>query len=491
MANATRPRERKASSAKAGTITTSIAFANMAVGFLFQALIAASLGVGTSSDAFQLAWTVVTFGSVTIFSMVWTFLVPKMQLPTPNEVAILNAIFPIAVGLALAVAQVLLAFILDDGEVSTILLWSSPCIFLAGLSAAPQAIAYIQSRFALAAVGPVANGLALLGATAFWYDDLTPEKLGMALALGYVAQFFAVTVPLVWERPRLVKRSTISVWAILGITGFTLLAKFQPVVERILSSLIAEGATSALGYGQKVAQGLLTVAAFGLALTAMASLARHINAQRLEEAAGILSRTLSATVLLAAFIVSSALPLAWIATVILFLRGNFVASDAQYVADIIALQLPWVFAGAVAGVMTGYLYAQSSYLRVVGVAMVGIAGTIGVTLALAPSLPLYAVAIASSSGALLSLLWVLRLVATSPISKPLTANLKRFKLVFYFSSSLMCISTISYLISRVFGIQYSLGGVALGIVPMVTFLALCAPHRGLRREILEVFRAQI
>lgn len=490
-----RPSRNKASkhvtSAKAGSISTLIAVINMLVGFVFQAVIAANLGLTETSDSFQLAWSFVTFGAVTIYTLVITFLIPKMQLPSTNDLSISIGAFPIALGLILSIAQIVVASTLTSGAVSTILYWSSPSILLAGLTATPQAIAYIQKRFVVASIGPIANGIGLLIIVFVWLNNLNPVVLGIAITTGYLTQLIVVSVPLIWKRPVLVWKKTTSIWLVLGITGFTLLSKSQPLIERVLSAETVDGATSALGYGQKVAQGLITVASFGLALTSMASLSSHISSNRIKEASHVFSRVLGATFLVTSVVVAFALPLSWVGSTVLYSRGSFSSSDAEYVADIISIQLLWVFSGSIAGVLTGYLYAKGDYWRVVGVAIIGIVGTVVSTLFLNQLSPMFAVAIGSSVGAILSLIWATVLVMKSEIWRSVKTEIRAQKFIYLFSLSLMSISLTCDCINRTIGTTHTLFGVIIGLLPLTVIATISIFLPKTRQRLLGVFDAKL
>lgn len=464
----------------------------MLVGFAFQAVIAAALGVGSLSDDFQLAWAIVTFGTVTILTMVANLLVPRLHLGTTDRVAAGDAwLVPVA-GLAFSLAQAGIGIALwRSPDLSLMLLTSAPASFLAGLAAVPQAVAYVQKRFVLAAVGPVANGVGLLSWCFLWRDDLGPAQLGIGLSVGYFVQAVVVSVPLLWNRPEFVRVRSMSTRAFIGVTAFTLLSKFQPVVERLLSVAIAEGAATALGFGQKVAQGLLLVASFGLALTATATLTHHLRSKDYQRLAHVLSRTLAGTVLLAGVTVAFALPLSYPVTAILFERGNFTSEDTAYVANVIVLQLPWVFAGAVSGVFTSYLYVERSYVRVIGASLIGIISTLGVTLALAQAVPAYAVALASSLASVFTLLWLANLVRTSPVASHLANEIKQMRLMLISTMVLMAVAGVSYGLCRLsFGVESLATTVITTAIAAMATLSLVAVPR-LRRSLGDTLGAKI
>jgi len=440
---------RRSSTARAGASTTLIAFLSAGIGFVFQAVIAARLGVDAFADAFQLTWAIVTFGTVTLFSLVLSLLVPRVQVDEGGVVSLGDAALPASLGLALSLIQVFVGLALGPTPLGIMLLWASPCSLLAGLTAMPQAVAYIQHRFALAAMGAVGNGLGLLIATLL-LPSPSAMSLGLALTIGYVVQLATATVPFLWERPTFVSARSIPWLTFLGVSAYTLLAKFQPLMERLLTTSLVVGATAVLGFGQKTAQGILLVASFGLALTATAALSRHVNTKDFRAAGAMMSRTLAATTWLSVATCAAAMPLAWPATVLLFYRGEFTFGDARDVSDSTLLLLPWVLAGAVTGVFTSYLYIQRSYVRVIGAAFVGIVVTLVTTVLVAASTPMFAVAIGSSAGAVASLIWAVLLVKRSPIATELMNASRTYAAVFVSAVSIGGVALVSYVLCRLY-----------------------------------------
>ncbi|WP_262346233.1 lipid II flippase MurJ [Microbacterium testaceum] len=421
----------------------------MLLGFVFQGVIAASLGITAESDAFQLAWTIVTFGTVTIFTMVTNFMVPRMHTDTAGEVAFADWWKMPSFGLLLSLAQVCIAIAVGlESDTGVILLASSPSSLLAGFGAIPRAVAYIQGRIALASLGPVINGLVMMTLGLMWGGDLSPLRLGLILTFAYLAQAALVAVPLLGSLPRLAPSASSSLIAFVGVSSFTLLSKFQPVVERLLSVAVAEGAATALGFGQRLAQGILLVASFGLALTATAALTRHLRANDLDKLSVTLGRTIGGSVLLGSLTVGLALPLALPVTTLLLERGAFSREDTRYVVTVLVLLLPWVLGSSMTGVLTQYLYVERSYKRVAIASVVGIASTITFTCVFAFITPEFAVAIGSSVASWATFLYVAHLVRLSPVFPMLRKQLAVIYTLALVGLTIMLTAVVTYVATR-------------------------------------------
>lgn len=458
------------SSASAGLVTTAMSLITMAVGFAFQGVIAAALGISAGSDSFQLAWTIVTFSTVTIFTMVTNFMVPAMHTANPGEIAFGDWWKMPAFGLLLSLAQVGVALVIGlESDTGVILLVSSPSAFFAALGAIPRAVAYMQGRIALASLGPVVNGIVMTLLGLLWHADLSPERLGILLSAAYLVQAVVVSAPLLGRFPTRVKVDSTTLMSFVGVGSFTLLAKFQPVIERMLSVTIAEGAATALGFGQRLAQGILLVASFGLALTATATLTRHLRAKDLDMVAHVLSRTFSGTVLLGSFTVAAALPLAAPVTRLLLERGAFGSSDTQYVVNILILLLPWVLGSSLTGVLTQYLYVERSYRRVAVASIVGISSTVVFTLIFAAITPSFAVAIGSSVASWATFFYVARLVMKSPVYPSLKTQYPHMLALILCASLLILTCLLSFAsLKYIFGVDE-----ALQTYGTLTSLAIC------------------
>lgn len=377
---------------------------NVIVGFGFQAALAATLGVDVLADVFQVAWTIVTFMAVVQFTMVLSLLVPRLQIRGTGSDSIGGSVLPLILGIAVAALQALGASVFASGDLRTLLLAAAPAHVFVGGAAVPQALAYITKRFWVAGAGPIANGLALLLATLLGLRTISAAMLGFSLTLGYLAQWLVTSLGTRDINQTVPTRGTIPVGLFLGVLGFTLLSKFQPVLERIISYRLATGTTAGLGYGQKVAQGLVMFATFGFATAATATLAQHVEAKNSSEAAELLARITLATVVFGSVVTAVALPAAYPAVVILFERGVFTQRDSGFVANVVVAQLPWVWAGALAGVASSYLFAARKYAQLAVAALASLAVTLLSGTMLSGPLPQYAVAIASSAGMVTSLL---------------------------------------------------------------------------------------
>lgn len=413
---------------RAGLATTVLNLANVAIGLMVQALLAAELGISSLSDDFQLGWAIVTFGALIFFSMVSSYFVPRMH-PIPSMPIPIGGVWiPIGLGALLTCIQLTwAAFVVHSRDLSEILLWSSPAAILASLAAIAQVIALLERRYIIASLGAVANGLGFLGFLLFVSHPLGAASLGQGLSLGYITQLLAVGLPLILGRILLTREVSIRLIPFLGVAGFTVVAKLQPVVERLVSISVYEGSATALGIGQRVAQGLLLVSAFGLTFTSIATVTKHVNADDSRQAGVAIAETLASTMLFCSVVIAFSTGLIRPAIILMFERGSFTADDTLYVTNVVYLQIPWVFASAVSGVLTSYLYVSRRYFRVIWASFIGILATVFVSVVLAPGTPQFAAVIASSCASVLSLAWLCYVVLRSDISPYLLQALSALK----------------------------------------------------------------
>lgn len=449
--------DRIVSASKAGLITTALTLANVILGFTFQSIVAARLGLSETSDDFQLAWSVVTFGTVIFFSLVPVLLVPRLENPMTRAISIGDWPKFAVLGAVLTSIQ-LVAASLCEPQLAEILRWSAPSHFFAAMTAIPQTIAYVRKRFVAAGIGPAVNGAALLGVFLWIGEGQSAAGLGCSLAAGYFGQMLVVTASSIRRSGPFHRGSQVPMTLFLFLLGFTLLSKFQPLLERILSLGGPIGSTATLGFGQKIAQGLLLFAAFGLALTANATLARRVRAGEIHGAAELLAKTIVTTIVFSSVVVLGLLPLQKLVITLLFVRGQFTPADARDVGDVLLSQLPWVISCAVAGALTSYLYIERSYGRVAFAALIGLAVTLTSASLLQSSLPLTAVPIASSFGAAVTLFWVSWLVVKSPI----WLHLRR-QLAYYRALLVLCVAAVALSFSAAVATRLSAGDDVLGI----------------------------
>lgn len=434
--DAPRRLQRTVSASRAGMITTFLTLVNVALGFGFQSMVAARLGLTQASDDFQFAWSIVTFGTVVFFTLVPILLVPRLEDPLTRTISVGDWPKFLILGCALCVAQIALAAFCGP-ELGEILRWSAASHVFASLTVIPQTTAYIRKRFVAAGIGPAVNGAALLLSFLWIGAGDQPAGLGGALAIGYLFQMLVVAGLAVRRARPFSTRGQIPMRLFLFLLAFTLLSKFQPLLERFLSMSGPTGATATLGFGQKIAQGLLLFAAFGLALTANATLARKVKAGDLDGASELLAKTVVTTSLFSAAVVLAVLPVQHLVIQVLFVRGQFTLADAQAVSDVLLSQIPWVVTCAVTGSLTSYLYIERNYGRVAAAALIGLAGTFLASNLLQPVLPLVAVPIASSFGATVTLAWVAYLVVRSPIWSGLKGHMETYRPLVLASSSAM------------------------------------------------------
>ncbi|MBT8159262.1 MULTISPECIES: lipid II flippase MurJ [Arthrobacter] len=441
------------------------------MGFVFQSAIAATLGLSGASDNFQLAWSIVTFGTIIFFTLVPILLVPRMENPETREVSIGDWPKFAILGALLTIAQ-LVAAELSSPQLGDILRWSALSHLFASTTAVPLAVAYIRKRFVVAGIGPAINGAALLVSFVTIGAGGNPSAIGACLAFGYLAQMLFVGFFGLYRSAPLRQSGQVPIRLFIFLVAFTLLSKFQPLLERFLSVGGPTGSTATLGFGQKLAQGLLLFAAFGLALTANATLARKVKSGDFDGAADLMAKTLVTTFVFSCVILLAAIPSRDLAIQILFVRGEFSTSDAHDVSDVLLAQFPWVIACALTGALTSYLYIERNYLRVATAAVIGLVVTYGVSHVLQGDFPVLAVPLASSAGSVVTLLWVSWLVIRSTIWPLLKAKLGDYRETLYFSG---IVTTASFIAAVVFRSVSGPGSwfVNLGLTLILILFLLC------------------
>lgn len=440
-------RLRSISVLRAGSVTTILTVANIAVGFIFQALIASRLGLGPLADTFQLGWSVVTFGAVLFASMVPILLIPRMHNGS-ETIHIGDLPLIVALGALLTSIQACIA-LPQSGDLADLLLFSSPCHVLAASAAGPQAIAYLRRRFVAAGAVGLWNGVGLLGATVILQTNgLTAAELGAALTAGYVAQLLGILIPVMTDRKDFDSRVLIGAKAVLGVATFTMLTKFQPLLERMIAGTVDEGATASLGFGQKIAQGLLILAGFGLSLTAAGSLSRSVASGDRREAARILARTLTATVLCTSVVIAAYIPFNRTIVEFVFYRGEMSIGSVDLIQTVVVAQYLWVIANALAVGLTSYLYAEHAY---VGVALASILGLIVTFISanvIAVNESHIAVPIASGLGATATLIFAFLLTTRYQVANLLRQELMRYRSLLLPSLAVLSVSLASYEIAE-------------------------------------------
>lgn len=479
------------SAGRAGGITTIMMLVNIVIGFVFQSFVAAKIGLSPLADVFQGTWAVVTFGATVQLTMVTSLLVPHCQHVDNGILAMSRTRQPIALGFIATGLQLVIALLFSTGDSLILLIASAPSHLFVAAASVPLARAYIGRRFVTAGAGAIANGIALLATALVGASVMGPVVLGVGLSLGYLAQWLVTVVGTRGAVP-LTGTARISAALFMGVTAFTVVSKLQPVLERAISLSIAEGATSALGFGQKIATGLLMLGTFGLALTTNAALSRHVSAEHWQEAGDLLSKTAVASFALTSAVAAVALPLSFPSVVVLFQRGEFTHADSQVVADIVVAQIPWAITAALTGVFTFLLYALRWYARVLAVSAAGLAGTLGVSTALAGSVPMLAVAIGSSAGSTLALVATLVLVRRTPICKYFWAGVKNHRALGKKAAFLIGWSIAMYFALFTFGATHEFWpGIFSGTLTIAMVALHVGSSRQTRLQLREVLGAEV
>jgi putative peptidoglycan lipid II flippase len=433
--------------ASAGLITTALTVTNLLIGFAFQSLIAFALGLGTLADQFQLTWAVVTFGATVFLTLVSSVLVPRMHKGTHQHYTG-DRLYLAGWGFLLASAQAVFG-ICTSGDLGTLLIASAPCHVLAALTASPIAMAYLNNRFAIAAAGNIFNGLGLVAATAVAYAiEINPFSLGFALTVGYAVQYLLTAFPMRHTMRSANTESLIGLKTLSALIIFTMLTKLQPLLERVLAESLSIGSTAALGFGQKISQGLLLLGAFGLALTATGSLSKAYAKKDQDLIDSILSRTLVTTVVATLTVMAIFIPVSHIVIRVLFQRGQFTPSDTDEVLTIFLAQTPWIIACALTGVLTSFMYVARQYVNVAICSALGLTATAVASVGLRSVYPDQAVALSSSIGAMSTLLYAYICVWRDPVGKRGLSAAGRFKTLTITAVTMFTTVMVAYFVGR-------------------------------------------
>lgn len=463
---------------------------NIVVGFGFQSLIAATIGLSQLADAFQGTWAIVTFGATVQLTMVTSYLVPHLQVVAHGIPTMARTRLPLLLGAVGTSLQVCAALAMS-GDLSPLLLASAPSHVFVAATALPLARAYVGRRFVTASSGAIANGLALLAITAGGSAVMGPWLLGAAVSVGYVAQWLATVFGIRGAAP-LGPAMGISTRLFIGVTAYTLFSKLQPVLERAISLAATEGATAALGFGQKIASGLLLIGTFSLALTTTAALSRHVLGGHWELAGALLSKTTIASLAVTSAVVAVALPLVYPAVVVLFQRGEFSAADLSVVTDIVVLQLPWVLTAVLTGVFTACLYMLRWYGKVMIGSAAGLVGMAGVSIFLAGKIPMLAVAIGSSVGSTAALVVTFVLLLRSPVGDSFRCAVAVHLPLAMKSLVLLSGSIVAYAILVALGFSHQFWpGMVTGVTLIVALAVWLLKSRTTREQLREVLGAEV
>lgn len=481
-----------ASAASAGAIGTFLSVVNVLVGLAFQAVLAATLGVDALADVFQIGWTIVTFVAVVQFTMVTSLFVPNLQAVLDGALTVGRSRLPVIVGAIACLVQLIAAIPFAAGDLRVLLLASAPAHLFVGATAVPQSVAYIHRRFWIAGAGPVANGLALLSVALLKLHEISPLLLGLAITLGYAAQW-GVTALGIRDLATSANRAiSVPGKLFVGVLAFTLISKFQPVLERIISYQLGTGTTAALGYGQKVAQGLVLFAAFGIATASTASLARLLQLGKIEEAADLLARITLTTLAFGSTVVALALPFAYPTVVFLFERGAFTSADSMFVTNVVIFQLPWVLLSAITAVLTMYLYIERQFVKVLIASFAGLAGTLTAGLSLSQIVPKYAVAIAGSVGAFTSLLVVVAIFLRTELWPSYRAQIIKRRPLALAAIMLLSVSALAFIVMRTVLPDPGVLECALTTALVALFnVLLVLLHRSVRTSLSESLNAKL
>jgi peptidoglycan biosynthesis protein MviN/MurJ (putative lipid II flippase) len=391
------PRSERRVNGDAGVIFVGMCL-SMAVGVGFQSYLASQVGTSLLADAFYIGATFPTVIAIAIIgsaanALVKHSVVESAILDVRMAESVPRRLLPWSLGLSTAAALAGSALrAAAPGalmrEIGAFLLVTAPVGTLALIAACGSAAALARGRFVRGTWGPAVNGVGLFAAALLLgVGGQDIWKLGAAIDCGYAAQAVFVVVELKTAGFVGGGGSLKRVQSSRAIRGFMLLMcaslvyKSQPVVERLVGSVVGSGVPAALGYADKVTQGFMQLAVFGFALAALPQLARLVGAGDYEAArqqvTSSLSATFASTIAVIAFALTSVPGLVHV----LYQRGAFDASAAHVTRTLIYGALPTVALTALAAPLTAANYAAGrvSFVVRVGLAafLVGSLATVG------------------------------------------------------------------------------------------------------------------
>jgi peptidoglycan biosynthesis protein MviN/MurJ (putative lipid II flippase) len=466
----------------AGALTTLLSFANVLIGFGYQAILAKYLGTGSLADDFQLTWAIVTTGSLVFLGLVNTVFVPRMRRVEVSKIPTGDVKSWLIIGIGFTILQLIFAHsnLVKSGHLATMLIVTAAVYPIVALGALAQALAYVRRQFALAASTGAVNGAAAF--ISLLIADVSALTLGASMLFGYVVQT-VWSLALLRRRGKLFQPGMgIAGRSTLSMLAFGIFTRVQMVAERGTAHLLAPGAAAALGYGQKITQGLVMFATFGLAVTAMPSLADAVAGRNKSSVSSIVERLLISTLVLSAVVIVPFLPMAALITRLLFERGSFTPVATDTVTTIVYIGILWVMSGVLAAPIVNVLYAEHRYGAVLCCAGTSLAITIGTAYSISAISPILAVPIGGGLGGLCSLLVANGLIAPCEGKRPLSFVARRHSsLVFVCLGGILIVVALVTVLRMTDQAQLLLNVpfvlAAAGVPSLLVLIGLLAPHR--------------
>ncbi|MCX7919969.1 MAG: polysaccharide biosynthesis C-terminal domain-containing protein [bacterium] len=273
-------------------VTTFFATGGKAVGFLIPFFIAAWYGVGTDTDAFFFAYSLIIYLATIFAPVLESIIVPFIAEKKANDEDIsvfvgrilgLSAIGLLAIsGIFLVVIKPLLSVLTrfsSDGLtlIYELLLETIPLIVLLVWTSILSGALNAYKVFVIPAISPALRAVITLG-----FIFLFKESLGVhAIALGYVIgevfrlgllfllirqlQLFRIRIVFNWE-PTFAKFLNIAGYQLVGMA----IMAFTPIINKAMASWLGSGSVSILEYADRLYMIPVTFFTSGFTVTLLA-----------------------------------------------------------------------------------------------------------------------------------------------------------------------------------------------------------------------------
>lgn len=389
---------------QAAAVISVLSILNIAVGFVFQAVIASLLGTTRTADVFATGVSVPTVVATAALGAGPIVLVPAYAHRRAGDDAALSRR---AVGVLVLLAALLSAALVpaagvvaaglapgfgaaESHELVTFLRIVAVVPLLAVVAAIGQAFAFSARRFGIAGASAAVNGGFLLVVTVLLHrNGLTSTELAWCVVAGYAGQ-------VLWIAPvglrmlrgigtgagsRTAGRAVVATFVFMAATST--LYKGQPIIERLVGTTVSDGLPAALGYAGRFSQGLMMLASFGISLVAMPQLSDALAARDHAMASRIISISLSVTLATTLCVVAFGVAAYDDLPRVLLGRGHFTSADATLTGSLLLASLPGVVFGPLAGPLVNIYYAarRQRFVAAAGVSATVLGGLASIGLA--------------------------------------------------------------------------------------------------------------
>lgn len=267
--------------------------------------------------------------------------------------------------------------VLRTGELfqtlASLMVWQS----LAGLA---RAWNHCHGRFALTGIAAVMGNAVTLALA--WRGGAGQEmdKIAQAVSLGALVTFaaqmpwlqiFSRGWPVTTESQAAVRRCVrLMLPLIVGLAC----TQLDPLLDRYLTSQLAPGSVSQLGYASRLASAVLTLSVSGLSVVAFPSLARHAAERDVEKLRAEIAAALRWLAVVLIPIVVCLVGFGSDLVRDLLERGRFQANDTLVVSRLLAILCGMIVGGSVGEIAAKVFYSEHNVRTpvIVGVAGLGI-----------------------------------------------------------------------------------------------------------------------